>query len=105
MPRVKLLGMAEAAQLDEFHRARADLLLAQLAFANQGSDAPPLLLKAAKRLEPIDADLARDLPGRDVGMDCSLARPGGDVGGDPRSHAPLAAAKAAVSGLRAATPA
>jgi hypothetical protein len=33
---------------------------AQLAFvANRGSDAPPLLLAAARRLEPIDADLAR----------------------------------------------
>jgi DNA-binding CsgD family transcriptional regulator len=58
---VQLLGMAEAAPLDEFQRARVDLLRAQLAFAaNRGSDAPPLLLRAAKRLEPIDADLARD---------------------------------------------
>jgi DNA-binding CsgD family transcriptional regulator len=57
---VKLLGMAEAAPLSEVQRARADLLRAQLAFAaNRGNDAPPLLLKAAKRLEPIDADLAR----------------------------------------------
>ena len=57
----KLLGMAEAASLDEFQRARADLLRAQLAFAaNKGNDAPPLLLQAARRLEPIDADLARD---------------------------------------------
>ena len=57
----KLLGMAEAASLDEFQHARADLLRAQLAFAaNRGNDAPPLLLKAAKRLEPIDIDLARD---------------------------------------------
>src|SRR6266540_3790493 len=58
---VQLLGMAEAAPLDEFQRARVDLLRAQLAFAaNRGSDAPPLLLKAAKRLEPIDAGLARE---------------------------------------------
>jgi hypothetical protein len=58
---VKLLGMAEAAPLDEFQRARVDLLRAQLAFAaNRGNDAPPLLLKAAKRLEPIDVDLARE---------------------------------------------
>jgi DNA-binding CsgD family transcriptional regulator len=58
---VKLLGMAEAAPLDEFQRARADLLRAQLAFAaNRGSDAAPLLLRAAKRLEPIDAGLARE---------------------------------------------
>jgi DNA-binding CsgD family transcriptional regulator len=36
------------------------LLGADLAFvANRSSDAPSLLLKAAKRLEPIDADLAR----------------------------------------------
>ncbi|MFC5266035.1 AAA family ATPase [Kribbella qitaiheensis] len=58
---VKLLGMAEAAPLDELQRARVDLLRAQLAFAaNRGSDAPSLLLSAAKRLEPIDAALARD---------------------------------------------
>ncbi|HEV8526086.1 MAG TPA: AAA family ATPase, partial [Actinomycetes bacterium] len=58
---VQLLGMAEAAPLDELQRARVDLLRAQLAFAaNRGSDAPPLLLRAAKRLEPIDASLARD---------------------------------------------
>ncbi|SRR6266496_1304119 len=58
---VQLLGMAEAAPLDEFQRARVDLLRAQLAFAaNRGSDAPPLLLRAAKRLEPIDAGLARE---------------------------------------------
>ena len=58
---VKLLGMAEAAPLDEFQRARVDLLRAQLAFAaDRGGDAPPLLLKAAKRLEPIDVELARE---------------------------------------------
>jgi hypothetical protein len=34
---------------------------AQIAFAvNRGRDAPPLLLKAAKRLEPLDANVARD---------------------------------------------
>ena len=57
----KLLGLAEAAPLDEFQRARADLLHAQLAFAaNRGGDAPALLLKAAGRLDPIDVDLARE---------------------------------------------
>ena len=45
-------------------RARVELLRAQIAFAvSRGSDAPPLLLEAAKRLEPLDADArARDLP-------------------------------------------
>ena len=57
----RLLGMAEAGPLDESQRARADLLRARLTFeANRGNDAPPLLLKAAKRLEPIDVGLARD---------------------------------------------
>ena len=38
-----------------------DLLRGQIAFASsRGSDAPPLLLKAAKRLEPLNRDLARD---------------------------------------------
>src|SRR6185369_4250341 len=56
----RLLGMAEAGPLDASQRARADLLRARLTFgANRGNDAPPLLLKAAKRLEPIDAGLAR----------------------------------------------
>ncbi|MFC5262027.1 AAA family ATPase [Kribbella qitaiheensis] len=55
----QLLGMAEAAPLDDVQRARVDLLRAQLAFAaNRGSDAPQLLMRAAKRLEPIDAGLA-----------------------------------------------
>jgi DNA-binding CsgD family transcriptional regulator len=55
-----LLAMADAGLLDELQRAQADLVRAQVAFAKRrGSDAAPLLLKAAKRLEPIDADLAR----------------------------------------------
>ena len=38
-----------------------DLLRGRIAFvSNLGSDAPSLLLKAAKRLEPLNPDLARD---------------------------------------------
>jgi hypothetical protein len=37
------------------------LLRAQIAFAvNRGRDHPPLLLRAARRLEPLDAGLARE---------------------------------------------
>ena len=55
-----LLAMAEAGPLSELQHARVDLARAQLAFAtSRGSDAVPLLLQAAKRLEPIDAGLAR----------------------------------------------
>ncbi|MGY4767978.1 helix-turn-helix transcriptional regulator [Kribbella sp. CWNU-51] len=58
---VKLLGIAEAAPFDELQHARVDLLRAQLAFAaSRGSDASPLLLRAAQRLEPVDAGLARE---------------------------------------------
>ena len=50
-----LVATAEAGPLDEFQRARVDLLRGQLAFASGlGSDAPPLLLKAARRLELFD---------------------------------------------------
>jgi DNA-binding CsgD family transcriptional regulator/tetratricopeptide (TPR) repeat protein len=58
---LSMLSIAEAGSLDELQRARADLLRGQIAFSsNIGSDAPPLLLKAAKRLEGLDAGLARE---------------------------------------------
>ncbi len=56
-----LLVLAEAGPLDELQGALVDLLRAQIAFASGlGDDAPPLLLKAARRLEPLDLDLARE---------------------------------------------
>ena len=56
----ELLAMAAAGPLDELQQARADLLRGQIAFASSaGSDAPALLVKAAKQLEPLDAALAR----------------------------------------------
>jgi DNA-binding CsgD family transcriptional regulator len=58
---LELIAMAEAGPLDELQRARAELLRAQIRFAvNRGRDAPPLLLAAAKRLEPLDAKLSRE---------------------------------------------
>ena len=56
-----LLVMAEAEPLNQLQGARVDLLRGQIAFSTGlGSDAPPLLLKAAARLEPLDLDLARE---------------------------------------------
>jgi DNA-binding CsgD family transcriptional regulator len=56
-----LLARAEAGPLDEFQRACIDLARAQLAFAsNRGNEATPLLLAAARRLEPLDSRLARE---------------------------------------------
>ena len=56
-----LLATAETGPLDDLQGAHADLVRAQIAFASGlGSDAPPLLLAAAGRLEPYDVDLARE---------------------------------------------
>ncbi|HVS41537.1 MAG TPA: AAA family ATPase [Candidatus Dormibacteraeota bacterium] len=58
---VELLATAEVGPLDELGCARVDLLRAQLAFTrHRGRDAPPLLFRAARRLEPLDAALARE---------------------------------------------
>jgi DNA-binding CsgD family transcriptional regulator len=56
-----LLATAEAGPLDELQRARIDLLRAQLAFvSSRGTDATPLLLTAARRLELLDVAVARE---------------------------------------------
>jgi DNA-binding CsgD family transcriptional regulator len=56
-----LLGTAEAGPPDPLRRARADRLRGQIAFSSsRGSDAPPLLLKAARQFEPLDPRLARE---------------------------------------------
>ena len=55
-----LLATAEAEPLEELQSARVDLLRGHIAFASgMGGDAPPQLLKAAQRLEPLDLDLSR----------------------------------------------
>jgi DNA-binding CsgD family transcriptional regulator len=56
----ELLAVAENGPSTDFQHARADLIRAQLAFVTgRGSDAPPLLLKAAERFEPIEAAMSR----------------------------------------------
>jgi DNA-binding CsgD family transcriptional regulator len=56
-----LLTAAEQAPLEALPRARIDLLRAHVAFASShGSSAAPLLLAAARRLEPLDDGLARE---------------------------------------------
>jgi DNA-binding CsgD family transcriptional regulator len=59
---LELLFTAGAGPLDEFQEARVDLLRGQIAFASGllAGEAGPLLLKAAKRLEPLNLDLARE---------------------------------------------
>lgn len=56
-----LLSATEGAPLDDLDHARAELLRAQIAFVStHGADAPALLLDAARRLEPLSLDLARE---------------------------------------------
>jgi DNA-binding CsgD family transcriptional regulator len=56
----QLLSVAEAGATTDLQQARIDLIAADLAFVtNRGSDAPSLLLKAAKRLQPIDPEMSR----------------------------------------------
>jgi len=57
----ELLAAAELGPLDDLQRARVERLGAQIAFTSRrGRDAPPLLLEAARRLEPLDAAMARE---------------------------------------------
>jgi DNA-binding CsgD family transcriptional regulator len=56
-----LLASAEASTPDELQAAHVELLRGQIAFASSlGTRAPPLLLNAAKRLERLDPELARE---------------------------------------------
>ena len=58
---LQLAATAEAGPLDEYQRAQVDLVRGHVAFASGSlSDAPPLLLKAARQFEPFDLGLARE---------------------------------------------
>jgi hypothetical protein len=72
----RLLTLAQAGPLDELGRARAELLRAQLA-AHPGHDRNGrLLLDAARRLEPLDAALAREAYREAFGAALTAGRPG-----------------------------
>src|SRR3954454_1217594 len=56
-----LLAAADAGPLDELGQARAQRVHAQIAFdMRRGTDAPPLLVRTAQRLESLDVELARE---------------------------------------------
>ena len=56
-----MMAAGEVGPLDELQRARLDLLRAEAAYSEgRGSAAPALLLRAAKALEPLDPQLARE---------------------------------------------
>src|SRR3954469_13710344 len=56
-----LMATADVGPLDDLPRARLDLLRAEAAYSeSRGSEAPGLLLRAAKTLEPLEPQLARE---------------------------------------------
>ena len=75
-----LLVAVEAGPLDDALRARVDLLRGQIALEQRrGSDAGRLLVSAARRLEPLDVELAREthLEALGAAMANDLEIPGG----------------------------
>ena len=57
----RMLATADRSPLDELQRAGLQRLRAQIAFVfTRGSDGPPLLVDAARRLEALDPALARE---------------------------------------------
>jgi DNA-binding CsgD family transcriptional regulator/tetratricopeptide (TPR) repeat protein len=58
---LRLLVTAEMGPLDDSQLARLERLRAEVAFASRrGNDAPQLLLRAARRLEPLEPQLSRE---------------------------------------------
>jgi DNA-binding CsgD family transcriptional regulator len=72
---LELLAVAAAGPLDELPRARMEQLRARLAFVKRrGSDAPLLLLQAARHLEPHDPTLALEAYLEALGAAHSIGR-------------------------------
>jgi DNA-binding CsgD family transcriptional regulator len=89
---LELLATADLAPLDERQRASLERLRAQISFERtRGSDAPPLLLAAARRLEPLDPALARETHLEAI----AAAMFAGRLGGTPDVREAAEAAKAA----------
>jgi DNA-binding CsgD family transcriptional regulator len=61
-PALGLLAAAESGPLDEFGRDQVEVARAEIAFASSREpDTDPLLLSVAKRIEPLDVALAREI--------------------------------------------
>jgi DNA-binding CsgD family transcriptional regulator len=93
----ELLATASLAPLDELQRARVDVLHAQIAFARSDGSASQLMLAAAKRLESLDARLARDAYLEAFGMALFTGRLSGAVGVREVADAARAAGRAGSS--------
>jgi DNA-binding CsgD family transcriptional regulator len=89
---LELLATAELAPLGELQRARLERLRAEITFERtRGSEAPRLLLHAARRLEPLDAAMARETHLEAI----AAAMFAGRLGGTPDVREVAEAARAA----------
>ena len=87
-----LLATAELTRLDELQRARVQLLRAHIAFVfARGSDAPALLVDAARRFEALDPALARETYLEALGAAMYSGRHDTDSGGLTAAEAARAA--------------
>ena len=80
-PALRLLGQAEAGPLTDIERARAHLVRGLTLFGSRdGGKAPPILLAAARELEPLDAAAARDTYLDALSAGLFVGRLAGEVG-------------------------
>jgi DNA-binding CsgD family transcriptional regulator len=87
----ELLAAAELGPVDELQRGRLERLGAEIVFTSQrGREAPALLLEAARRLDPLDAKLARETYLEAIAAAMSAGRHG--TGPDEREVAEAARA-------------
>ena len=95
----ELLAIAQRAPLGDLQRARVDVLRGHVAFArNRAGDASLLMLAAAKRLEPLDAALARETYLEAFGAAMFAGRLSGAVGVREVADSARAAARAGSAG-------
>jgi DNA-binding CsgD family transcriptional regulator len=86
-----LLAIVESNTVDNRQRARADLLRAEITFASRRvSEAPALLLKAARGLDAVDATLARSTYLEALAAALTAGRLSSDRGAREVSEATLA---------------
>jgi hypothetical protein len=89
---LELVATTDTALLDEVQRGLADVLRARIAFETGRRREPPLLLlKAARRLAPLDPALARETYLDLFGATIVAGRLGGDLGVEEAAREALAA--------------
>jgi hypothetical protein len=89
---LRLIAQAQTGPLDALQRARVHIVRGRIAFGSRhGRDAPPLLLAAARELEPLDPLAAREAYLDALAAALFVGRLAGEVGWAEVAHAARAA--------------